>query len=74
MPGEEIVARPTFNATRALTIEAQPQEIWPSIVHIGVSRASWYSYDLLDNLGRPSARRILPQFQNLMKVGDVWSR
>ena len=70
MPGDEVVERPTFNATRALTIEARPQEIWPWIVQIGMTRAGWYSYDLLDNLGRPSARRILPQFQNL-KVGDV---
>jgi hypothetical protein len=35
-----------------------------------MTRAGWYSYDLLDNLGRPSARRILPQFQN-PKIGDV---
>jgi hypothetical protein len=70
MPGDEIVERPTFNATRAVTIEARPQEIWPWVVQIGMSRAGWYSYDLLDNLGRPSARRILPQFQN-PKIGDV---
>jgi hypothetical protein len=35
-----------------------------------VSRAGWYSYDLLDNLGRPSARRIIPELQGL-KPGDV---
>jgi hypothetical protein len=70
MPGDEIVTDPTFNATRALTIEARPEEIWPWIVQIGMNRAGWYSYDLLDNLGRPSARRILPQFQD-PKIGDV---
>jgi hypothetical protein len=70
MPGDEIVTRPTFNATRAVTIEARPEEIWPWIVQIGVNRAGWYSYDLLDNFGRPSARRILSQFQN-PKIGDV---
>jgi len=70
MPGDEVVERPTFNATRAVTIEARPQEIWPWIVQMGMTRAGWYSYDLLDNLGRPSARRILPQFQN-PKIGDV---
>ena len=70
MPGDEIMERPTFNATRAVTIRARPQEIWPWIVQIGMTRAGWYSYDLLDNLGRPSARRILPQFQN-PKIGDV---
>jgi hypothetical protein len=35
-----------------------------------VNRAGWYSYDLLDNLGRPSAWHILPQFQN-PKIGDL---
>ena len=35
-----------------------------------MSRAGWYSYDLLDNLGRPSARRIIPELQGL-KPGDV---
>ena len=70
MPGDEVVERPTFNATRGVTIEARPEEIWPWIVQIGMTRAGWYSYDLLDNLGRPSARGILPQFQN-PKIGDV---
>ncbi|MDQ3835066.1 MAG: hypothetical protein M3315_15900, partial [Actinomycetota bacterium] len=70
MAGDEIVERPSFNATRAVTIRARSEEIWPWIVQIGVTRAGWYSYDLLDNLGRPSARRILPQFQN-PKAGDV---
>jgi hypothetical protein len=70
MPGDEVVERPTFNATRAVTIAARPEEIWPWIVQMGVTRAGWYSYDLLDNLGRPSARGILPQFQNPM-IGDV---
>jgi len=70
MPGDEIVTRPTFNATRAVTIEARPEEVWPWIVQIGMTRAGWYSYDLLDNLGRPSAWDVLPQFQN-PKIGDV---
>jgi len=39
-------------------------------LQIGMTRAGWYSYDLLDNLGWPSARRILPQLQN-PKIGDV---
>lgn len=35
-----------------------------------MTRAGWYSYDLLDNLGRPSARRIIPEFQSLSE-GDI---
>jgi hypothetical protein len=70
LPGDELVPRPTFNATRAITIAASPDEIWPWLVQVGVTRAGWYSYDILDNLGRPSARRIIPELQDLAP-GDV---
>jgi hypothetical protein len=65
MPGDDVVKQPTFNATRAVTIQARPEEIWPWLVQIGITRAGWYSYDWLDNLGKPSAQRILPQFQHV---------
>ncbi len=70
LPGDDLVPRPTFNATRAITIAALPQEIWPWLVQVGLTRAGWYSYDLLDNLGRHSARRIIPELQHLAP-GDV---
>jgi len=70
MPGDEIVARPTFNATRAVTVQAPPSRIWPWIVQIGFGKAGWYSYDLLDNFGRPSAKQIIPEFQHL-QAGDL---
>ena len=70
MPGDEIVHRPTFNATRVVTIYARPDDIWPWIVQIGFSRAGWYSYDLFDNLGRHSSERIVPELQHL-EVGDL---
>lgn len=70
MPGDEIVRKPSFNATRAVTIDAPAEYIYPWIVQMGVTRAGWYSYDLLDNLARPSAENILPEHQNL-QVGDV---
>lgn len=70
MPGDEIVTRPTFVATRGVTVEARPEDIWPWLVQIGITRAGWYSYDWIDNLGRPSAERIIPELQTL-KVGDL---
>lgn len=70
LPSDELVEHPTFNATRAITIAAPPEEVWPWLVQAGVTRAGWYSYDLLDNLGRPSARRIIPELQHLTE-GDV---
>ena len=65
-----MVRRPTFNATRAITICAPPDEVWPWLVQVGLTRAGWYSYDLLDNLGHASAQRIIPEFQHLA-VGDI---
>jgi hypothetical protein len=70
MPGDDVVQSPTFNATRAVTIQARPEEIWPWLVQIGCKRAGWYSYDWIDNLGIPSANRIVPELQHL-EVGDL---
>jgi hypothetical protein len=69
MPGDELVPEPSFTATRAITIAAPPEDVWPWIVQIGTRRAGFYSYDLFDNAARPSADRILPQFQ-ATRVGD----
>ena len=70
MPGDDIVSKPSFNATRAVTINAPAKNIYPWIVQMGVNRAGWYSYDLLDNLARRSAEVILPEHQNI-QVGDL---
>jgi hypothetical protein len=69
MPGDDVVKSPTFNATRGVTINAQPEEIFPWLVQIGFKRAGWYSYDWIDNFA-PSATRILPELQHLA-VGDM---
>jgi hypothetical protein len=70
LPSDGLVVAPTFNSTRAITIAALPEQVWPWIVQMGLSRTGWYSYDLLDNLGRPSARRIIPELQHL-QPGDI---
>lgn len=69
MPGDELVPATSFNATRAITIVAPPEDVWPWIVQIGTGRAGFYSYDLFDNAARPSADCILPQLQHT-RVGD----
>ena len=68
MPGDEVVALPNFDTTRAIT-RATPDQIWPWLVQMGYRRAGFYSWDRLDNDGIPSARHILPQFQDLA-IGD----
>src|SRR5258708_26104826 len=74
MPGDRIQPHPIFNATRPVTIQARPEQIWPWMVQIGYLRAGWYGYDWIDNEGLKSADRILPALQHL-KVGDdlpIW--
>jgi hypothetical protein len=38
-------------------------------VQLGYGRAGWYSYDWIDNDGRPNADRIVPELQDL-RAGD----
>lgn len=70
LPGDDLLHAPAFNATRAITIHARPENVWSWLVQVGVKRGGWYSYDWLDNLGHPSARSIVPAFQNI-GVGSV---
>jgi len=69
-PGDEFVPRPKSELTLAISVHAPAQAIWPWFVQLGCQRGGWYSYDLLDNGGAPSADHILPEFQDL-KVGDI---
>ena len=50
MPGDDIVQKPNFVATRAVSIEAPPTEVWKWIVQIGSGRAGFYSIDFIDNV------------------------
>jgi len=65
LPGDTMVEKPDFNATRCISIHASPDEIWKWIIQIGSKRAGWYSIDWIDNGGVPSSRGILPEFQTI---------
>ena len=69
MAGDELHKDPVFNATRAVEIEASPEEIWPWIVQMGYKRGGFYAFDRLDNAGIPSADSIIPEYQDV-KAGD----
>src|SRR5512133_1316297 len=69
MPGDDIVRKAQFNATRAITINAPPEDVWPWIAQVGYRRAGFYSYDLVDNAGERSADRIIAEYQQI-NVGD----
>ena len=73
MPGDERHGNPAFLATRAITIDDTPVNIWPWLVQMGYGRAGFYGYDIIENIGSEngiySSDHILPEFQNF-KVGD----
>jgi hypothetical protein len=73
--GDEIVPNPTWQSTRAITIEGTPEQVWPWIVQMGFPshRAGWYTPHWLDQLTfgikQRSADQIVPELQHLA-VGD----
>jgi hypothetical protein len=69
LPGDTFFPHAQYRSTRAITIDAPPESVWPWLVQVGCQRAGFYSNDLLDNLAHPSATTILPQYQNL-QVGQ----
>lgn len=70
LPGDAVVPGRAYVATRAITIQAAPDDVWPWIVQMGSGRGGWYALDRLDNGGVPSADEIIPHLQDL-QVGDL---
>ncbi len=73
MPGDPDVPDSNYGTTLGVTIDAGPAEVWPWLPQMGYQRGGLYSYDWLDRLfgflDRPSATRVLPQWQHL-EVGE----
>lgn len=71
LSGDELLPDGAGQMTHAITIRATPEAIWPWLVQMGCRRAGWYSHDLLDNAGIPSAKKIHPEWQHIA-VGDIF--
>jgi len=70
--GDELVPSPRLFYTRAVTINATPEEIYPWIVQLGADKGGMYSYTWLETLiqcPQTNADRIHEEWQGL-KVGD----
>ena len=50
LPGDEVLPDAENMGTKAISINATPEEIWPWIAQMGVGRAGMYSYDWIDAL------------------------
>jgi hypothetical protein len=75
LPGDVLTPPPAEQNTRAITIAAPPEAVWPWLVQMGADRGGFYSYDWLENLFGlriHNADRIVADWQELA-VGDmVW--
>lgn len=75
-PGADLVPDGERGPTMAVTIDAPPDQVWPWLVQMGGDHGGWYSWDHLDNAGRPSAQRVHPEWQDIA-LGDYvkyWTR
>jgi hypothetical protein len=73
LPGDELVPAPQMGYTRAVTIQAPPEQVWMWLAQIGQGRGGLYSYDGLENLAGckiHSVERVIPELQN-PKVGEL---
>ena len=56
--------------TRAVTIDAPIEQVWPWLAQMGGDRAGWYRWDAIDRSAGPSALSIIPDSQSVAE-GDV---
>lgn len=72
LPGDDLVADARLRTTRAITVRAPADRVFPWLAQLGQGRGGFYSYDWLENLiglDMRSADHILPELQEL-KIGD----
>ena len=72
LPGDELIEGPDLTATRALTVRAPADRVWPWVAQLGQARGGFYSYDFLENLvgcNIHSADRVVSEWQDV-KPGD----
>lgn len=72
LPGDDFLPSADLQATRAITIKAPAEAVWPWLAQMGQGRGGFYSYDFLENLQGldiHSADRIHPEWQDI-QAGD----
>lgn len=63
--GDDLCADARAVATRCITVGAPAEKVFPWLRQMGFGRGGWYSYDILDNLGRRSADRVHEEWQDI---------
>ncbi len=75
LPGDEIVPNAGDGETRAITIDAPINHVWPWMAQVGQDRGGFYSFDLLENLvgcQMPTEDRLRPDKQSWALGDKLW--
>jgi hypothetical protein len=73
LPGDGEIPADTVVSTRAITIHAPLEQVWPWLAQLGQEHGGFYSYDWLENLfaaRMDNAETIVPEWQ-MPRLGDV---
>jgi hypothetical protein len=65
LPGDEVVPTPMYCSTRAITIEAPVEDVWPWIAQLGQDRGGFYSYSWIENM-------LLADIHNARAINPDW--
>jgi hypothetical protein len=68
LTGDELVPNPRISYTRAVSINASPEEIYPWIAQLGADKGGMYSYTWLESLiqcPQTNSDRIHDEWQGL---------
>jgi hypothetical protein len=75
LPGDRLLWQGAPRETRAITIHAPADTVWPWVAQVGQDRGGFYSYELLENLAGCEMRNLdilVPAIQH-WEIGDqLW--
>lgn len=73
LPGDDVTPGAAYVTTRAVTVNAPPDAIWPWLVQMGQDRAGFYTHNWVERLlqsGIPDVSDLRPEWQHL-EPGDL---
>ena len=74
LPGDELFPTASVVSTRAISIDAPPDYVWPWVAQLGQDKGGFYTYTWAENLAgcqMRNADRIVQEWQSV-QVGDAF--
>ncbi len=73
LPGDDLAPDARYVTTRAVTIQAPPEAVWPWLIQMGQDRAGFYTHNWVERLlqsGIRDVHELHPEWQRI-EVGDL---